>query len=365
MRQVYTFIILAGLIWFPVQTFAQMGALKGKIIDRETKEPLPFAANVYIYIEKDNKRYGVSQSDADGIYEIKNIPEGEYNLKCSHVGYLPKIIENIKIESLKVKMLDVRMSHKFKNTRFQIINDSTSKNNKHVICEYNYIYDDLDYNNSQNFRKDYRIDIYNIDSLKINTIYKVPSPYFSINDDPKVKGRIVFHNLQRDKIIMSILLKIPDERNRIQKYKIDVDEANLCFRGNISDYSDSNGVVSASSIIENYKLEKNYKKTRVIKYKEAYLWVEQMPEFPGGIDELKTFLKQIANESNKSSHYKKTWFYISCIVKADGSIDEDYTKKLYPWREVVKKILKAMPKWKPGMHNGVAVPVYVILPIKY
>jgi CarboxypepD_reg-like domain len=57
------------------------GALTGKIIDAQTKAPIPFAS---VFLA--NTMMG-TRGSADGTYELRNIPAGKYDLTVTSVGY--------------------------------------------------------------------------------------------------------------------------------------------------------------------------------------------------------------------------------------------------------------------------------------
>ena len=56
------------------------GTLKGKITDKKTGEPIPFAN---IIVEVGGVQIGGSTTDFDGNYMIKPIPPGKVDLKAS------------------------------------------------------------------------------------------------------------------------------------------------------------------------------------------------------------------------------------------------------------------------------------------
>ena len=60
--------------------FSQSGALKGKVLDKVTREPLPF---VNIVVEVGGTNVGGSASDLDGNFMIKPIPPGKYDVKAT------------------------------------------------------------------------------------------------------------------------------------------------------------------------------------------------------------------------------------------------------------------------------------------
>ncbi len=76
----------------PVQLFAQTtGSIKGKIIDQLTKQPLIGAT-----VALKDKSMG-SATDTAGVFVIKNVPEGEYSITISIIGYQTKIVDNIEV----------------------------------------------------------------------------------------------------------------------------------------------------------------------------------------------------------------------------------------------------------------------------
>ena len=66
--------------------FAQSGSLKGKIIDKNTGETLPF---VNVVVERNGSQSGGTATDFDGQYIIKPLDPGTYTIKASYIGYTP------------------------------------------------------------------------------------------------------------------------------------------------------------------------------------------------------------------------------------------------------------------------------------
>ena len=60
------------------------GVIKGYVKDAESGEPLPFA-NVAVY--KDGIMVGGTQTDFDGLFALKNLKPGKYDVKFRFVGY--------------------------------------------------------------------------------------------------------------------------------------------------------------------------------------------------------------------------------------------------------------------------------------
>jgi len=84
---------LMTLILLPASLFAAAttGKIRGKVIDRETKEVLP-GANVMIV----GTTMG-AVSDFNGEYIILNVPVGLYSLKTSFVGYRDVVVNDVRV----------------------------------------------------------------------------------------------------------------------------------------------------------------------------------------------------------------------------------------------------------------------------
>ncbi len=89
-----------------VLVFSQTGTLKGRIIDSETKEPIPFAN---VVIELGGAQKGGASTDFDGYYTIKPINPGTYTVKALYVGYQPKQINGVSVIGDKIRFLDIEM----------------------------------------------------------------------------------------------------------------------------------------------------------------------------------------------------------------------------------------------------------------
>ncbi|HNX06079.1 MAG TPA: carboxypeptidase regulatory-like domain-containing protein [Bacteroidales bacterium] len=99
-------ITAAVLITANMMAFSQSGTLKGKITDKGTNEPIPFAN---IIIEQGGKQSGGTTSDFDGNFTIKPIPPGKYDVKASYVGYKPIMITNLVVVANQITFQDVQM----------------------------------------------------------------------------------------------------------------------------------------------------------------------------------------------------------------------------------------------------------------
>jgi len=86
---------------------AQQGALQGKILDKDTKEPIPFAN---IILDNNGTQVGGTTSDFDGNYTIKPIPPGKYDLKATFVGYKTVVTQGVTIAADKIRFHDIAMT---------------------------------------------------------------------------------------------------------------------------------------------------------------------------------------------------------------------------------------------------------------
>jgi outer membrane receptor protein involved in Fe transport len=98
--------LLVLLLTASVSVLAQSGALQGKVIDKLTKEPIPFTN---IIIENKGTQAGGTSSDIDGKYTIKPITPGTYDVKASFLGYKPVQITGIPIRSGIIEYLNIEL----------------------------------------------------------------------------------------------------------------------------------------------------------------------------------------------------------------------------------------------------------------
>ena len=100
----------------------------------------------------------------------------------------------------------------------------------------------------------------------------------------------------------------------------------------------------------------------------VFMYVEEMPEFPGGQAELMKFLQQnLQYPADARASGTEGRVVAQFIVDEKGSIsDITILHGIYPScdSEVVR-VIAAMPKWNPGKQNGNAVKVYFKLPVTF
>lgn len=101
---------------------------------------------------------------------------------------------------------------------------------------------------------------------------------------------------------------------------------------------------------------------------EVFQVVEQMPEFPGGMDALMSYLgKNIHYPAQAQENNIQGRVIINFTVNKDGSIvDPEIKKSLDPsCDKEAMRVIKAMPKWKPGRQHGKPVRVRYTVPVLF
>lgn len=101
---------------------------------------------------------------------------------------------------------------------------------------------------------------------------------------------------------------------------------------------------------------------------KVYETSEVMPEYPGGVPKLMEFLSANVRypvEAQRSKIEGRS--VIGFVVEGDGSISNvSVTKGSYPLLDdEAIRVVKEMPKWKPGMIKGKPVRVKFNLPIYF
>lgn len=96
--------------------------------------------------------------------------------------------------------------------------------------------------------------------------------------------------------------------------------------------------------------------------------VEEMPEFPGGMPALIEFLQtNIKYPKDAIKQDVGGRVMVMFVVETDGSISNvRVARKVFPSldKEAVR-VVKAMPKWKPGKEKGRPVRVNFTLPVVF
>jgi TonB family protein len=99
---------------------------------------------------------------------------------------------------------------------------------------------------------------------------------------------------------------------------------------------------------------------------------ETMPEYPGGMDGLRAFMQDNLTmpkkykEMDTKAEYR---VFVQFVVAEDGSITNVELKKPEPSKKDLNdeavRVVKSMPKWKPGTVDGKPVKVRYMLPVLF
>ena len=96
--------------------------------------------------------------------------------------------------------------------------------------------------------------------------------------------------------------------------------------------------------------------------------VEQMPEYPGGMQALFEFLKENIKYPEDAQKQKVEGRVLAkFVVETDGSISNiEVVKHAFPSLDAeAVRVIQAMPKWSPGKQKGQAVRVKFVVPINF
>lgn len=101
---------------------------------------------------------------------------------------------------------------------------------------------------------------------------------------------------------------------------------------------------------------------------QVFTVVEEMPEYPGGMSEFMKFIaKNIKYPADALQGKVEGRVIARFVVCKDGSIsDIEIMRSVSPSLDAeAVRVLKLMPKWKPGRQRGKAVPVKFTVPVTF
>jgi TonB family protein len=131
-------------------------------------------------------------------------------------------------------------------------------------------------------------------------------------------------------------------------------------------YDENNNI--SKTKIHHQTIKMTLNSGRVVHEDSVYFIADQMPQFPGGDNELLEFI-------TKNIHYPATArtkkiqgrVYIQFVVERDGSVRRAKIIKRIGGGcdEEALRVVQAMPKWSPGKVHGTPVQVQFTLPVKF
>jgi TonB family protein len=100
----------------------------------------------------------------------------------------------------------------------------------------------------------------------------------------------------------------------------------------------------------------------------VFVVVEEMPEFPGGVSALRTFIQNsIKYPVAALENYIQGRVYVKFVITKTGIvINPEIARSLDPTldKEAIR-VVGSLPKWKPGKQGGVNVDVYYTVPVSF
>lgn len=110
-----------GLMLIAGTSLLAQGTMKGTITDAKTKEPLPF---VNVVAKQDGQQIRGGQSDFDGIFTIKPLPVGKYDIEVTSVGYKKYVRNGITVTASGFTVVDVALEPTATNLEEVVIVDN-------------------------------------------------------------------------------------------------------------------------------------------------------------------------------------------------------------------------------------------------
>lgn len=151
-------------------------------------------------------------------------------------------------------------------------------------------------------------------------------------------------------------VEVPKQTTQIQVVEDDVEVDDV----------EINAEVDQNEVIEEYVAPEV--EDEEVEEQEIFQIVEEMPDFPGGTAKLVEYLQknikypQMARESGIQGRV-----FVNFVVEPDGHVSNVKIMRSLGGGcdEEAMRVVKAMPKWKPGKQRGKAVRVSYILPVVF
>ena len=112
------------------------------------------------------------------------------------------------------------------------------------------------------------------------------------------------------------------------------------------------------------------KNTATVGGTSVYTVVEQDPEFDGGMEALVPWLGSHVNYPAEAREQQvEGTVFVTFVVETDGSISNvrvvNHRDAMAALEQEAVRLVRAMPKWKPGKQQGKKVRVQFTLPIQF
>jgi protein TonB len=133
---------------------------------------------------------------------------------------------------------------------------------------------------------------------------------------------------------------------------------------------DINVEADASTEVQEYVPEVNYQLEEEEEpvSEEIFVIVESMPEYPDGINALYQYIgDQIRYPTMAKELGIQGKVFVTFVIETDGSVSSVEVLRGIGGGcdEEAIRVVKSLPKWKPGKQRGVPVRVRYNLPVKF
>jgi TonB family protein len=126
--------------------------------------------------------------------------------------------------------------------------------------------------------------------------------------------------------------------------------------------------VPITFMLQSNKASKEEVNTKEKQADNTFVLVEEMPEFPGGIDALRAYIQgAIKYPAAAFENGIQGKVYVRFVVtKTGGVANATIARSVDPIldKEAIR-VVEAMPNWKPGKQNGQNVDVYYTVPVNF
>jgi TonB family protein len=134
-------------------------------------------------------------------------------------------------------------------------------------------------------------------------------------------------------------------------------------------------IIYTYNINQDGVIKKGVLLTNITQYADAlqseekvYMVVEHQPEFPGGFDALKNFIREnmLYPEASRKAGKSGT-VYVSMVINENGAVtDTKVLRGIDPAIDAeALRVVSSFPAWTAGTQNGKAVKVRYTLPIRF
>ena len=155
--------------------------------------------------------------------------------------------------------------------------------------------------------------------------------------------------------------------DRTTTVKTDNGDVTLCFAAAWQDGNRQGDAVIKLWVIEVDAVEEPVQ-TVMGQSDEVFQVVDEMPEYPGGMEAMYKFLSDNIHYPEKAKEEGiEGRVYVNFVVEADGRLSDIKVLRGIGGGcdEEAVRVVEAMPRWKPGRHHGKAVRVHFNLPIVF